>query len=191
MKFSKITLLFSICLLVAFGCSDSNEKKKNVPKTTANKKAVKKDGKKKENTFEKVLKIPRAKEQTQFWVQSIDGKILAKMNDPSKVTLSGKDVHITGWAFDKPNNKLAGGVYLRLNGKVYRCSYSSDSKQVADKYGKHLLKSRFSKKLSIKDFKKGENKLEVIVLSNDKSKAYRHKHPLLKKDVYIMTLLKS
>jgi hypothetical protein len=81
---------------------------------------------------------------------------------------------VGGWAFDSANNNVAGGVQLRIDGKVFPAYYGLSRRDVADRFKNPRLEfSGFSACLPLRSIGTGSHKLAISVLSHDGRALFR------------------
>lgn len=102
------------------------------------------------------------------WIDYFNNQPVSEQNK-FVINNSSETVNIIGWALDKENNKVAGGVFLKVGDKYYAGNYGIPREEVAATYNNSsLTESGFT--FNIKTSELIEQKqVSLIVISNDLS----------------------
>jgi hypothetical protein len=82
-------------------------------------------------------------------------------------------VNVTGWAVDAEAEKSAGGVYVRMNGRLFPAFYGLKEGGVAKQFGVPAYsRSGFEAAVSVLGAGPGTHELDLFVLSHDRKSYY-------------------
>lgn len=114
--------------------------------------------------------LPKVENPT-GWIDYINNQPIkeqgkAKLSEDSKIT------NIVGWALDKTNETVAGGIYLKVGEKYYSGNYGIARESVSSAYNNiNLTNSGYSFNVPTEELKKA-GEFSLIVISNDKTYQY-------------------
>ena len=96
---------------------------------------------------------------------------------------------VKGWAIDKKNNNLAGGVYIDINGKLFPAVYRIPLPDVAKSFNNPLFRlCGFERVIPFYSIGKGEYEVSLKILTKDK-KAYYVSDKLAKVKIHEVSAL--
>jgi hypothetical protein len=115
----------------------------------------------------------------------LNSSTLANVDRIERVRVKGPDktvavppgevvVDVTGWAVDAEAEKPAGGVYVRMNGRLFPAFYGLKQGGVAQQFGVPAYsRSGFEAAVSVLGAGPGTHELDLFVLSHDRKSYYR------------------
>ena len=110
---------------------------------------------------------------TRLGIDMINGiPVEGGRNNESPIVLRGDDLFLEGWAIDDVNNRLAGGVYVKIDDKVFPAKYGFRKQHVLDKLGELYTNSGFARRMFVSEIGKGKHYVSIITLTNDGSKYF-------------------
>jgi len=93
------------------------------------------------------------------------------------IELKHQDLDILGWAVDKPNKNLAGGVYVDIDGKLFECNYGNITRHDVGAFFKDsvYIKSGYKATIPMNQIDTGLHTLKLKILTADKKSYYAPK----------------
>jgi ABC-type amino acid transport system permease subunit len=116
---------------------------------------------------------------TLYRVESVSQVGVDQENRPILAPENESFVEITGWAVDAEAEDAAGGVYVKIDDKLFPAFYGtdksgSDTEALANRFGipayRHAV---FERAIPVSEIGTGTHELSVIVLTNDREEYYR------------------
>jgi hypothetical protein len=104
--------------------------------------------------------------ETRFAIDTLNDRIIVQQTQPIMMPPGQKYLVVTGWAVDQSAANLAGGVYVKIDAKLYEAYYGSDRQDVADHFG--TPQYRYSGfEAVIPGIEEGRHSLSLVILSHD------------------------
>lgn len=109
---------------------------------------------------------------------SIDtiNKEVNKSNKKIKVEINSRQFVITGWAVDKKEKNLAGGVFFRIGDRYFPTNYGQNRYDVAAFHKNDgYINSGFFSTIDCSNLSRGKYDISIVILSQDKQSYYQKK----------------
>jgi hypothetical protein len=120
-----------------------------------------------------ISSLSPAPSSTAFHLDTINNVEASQHKQP--IVLPGKDrfIIVRGWAVDADAKDLAGGVYVKIDGKLFPAFYGISREDVAQALGDPTYSnSGFERAIPISSIGSGVHKLSIIVVTSDKEGYY-------------------
>ncbi|MBM2816013.1 MAG: hypothetical protein HW421_2775 [Ignavibacteria bacterium] len=106
---------------------------------------------------------------TYFNVDMLSGKTITNPEEVVEVQVKEPQITVVGWAIDRLVNRLAGGVYLEVDGVMYPTFYGNYRPDIVKSFGvEEYIKAGFLTNIPLKKLGLGRHELMVKVLAFDK-----------------------
>ncbi len=176
-------LLFTMVLLMfIFSCSpsDNDSNKENKLETTVDQAQKKSKGaeSRKDNIFKSTLgqlklnKETRKLNRTIFRIDKIDNK---KWNGKDFKVKATNNIEFTGWAVDIDDKKAAGGVFIKIEDKLFPADYGFERVNVKNSLKIGSVNVGFKATIPVKEVRfdpNGQANVKLIILNSKKDKYY-------------------
>jgi hypothetical protein len=122
--------------------------------------------------------LARLTATTNSYIDTVND-VTGPSGDPITVTRQWP-LRITGWAVDLPNRGPAGGVFIEIDGQVFRAQYGAPRPDVAEALGSSAYAATgFAAIIPMAHFKAGSHSLFIDILNSSQTGYYRAKELLL------------
>ena len=131
------------------------------------------------------LSLVSSSSPTPYEIETIAGREVDRRDPPIVVSGKKSSVRVAGWAVDANNEKPAGGVYIKIDGRLFPALYGrslypgpdkNETKRfsVPPRLGAQSYEfSGFEQSIPLSEIGTGKHKMSLVVVTNDRERYYR------------------
>jgi hypothetical protein len=104
--------------------------------------------------------------KTAYAIDVINSERFNKIKTP--VIIREKQFRVLGWAIDKPENKVANDVFIKINNKLYLADYGTKRVDISKHFKDNkFMNSGWNITIPVSSIGKGTHKFSVIIISEN------------------------